>query len=40
MKSAYKGTGTPFSYAVPGIPNEILIYNYNKFMLFIGDESR
>lgn len=32
--------GTPFSYAVPGSNNELLIYNYKNFQLFIGGEVR
>jgi len=37
MKSSASNTGTAFSYAVPRQANELLIYNYNDFRLYIGD---
>jgi len=40
MKSSASNPGTPFSYAVPGQDNELLIYNYNGFELFIGGERK
>ena len=38
MKSSASNAGTPFSYAVPGQVNELLIHNYNDFELWIGGE--
>ena len=41
MKGDISGSGgTPFSYAVPGSNNELLVHNYNAFQLFIGGEVR
>lgn len=41
MKSSDAGDGgTPFSYAVPGKDNELILYNYNNFALYINAESR
>jgi len=35
MKSSATNYGTPFSYAVPGEDNELLLYNYKDFHVFI-----
>lgn len=41
MKSSASSPGAPFSYAVPGRANELLIYNYYKsFHIWIGGVSR
>ena len=40
MKSSYNNYGTPFSYAVPGQDNELLVYNYKNFDLYIGGAFR
>ena len=40
MKSSDAGDGTPFSYAVQGAENELLIANYNNFSVWIGNEKR
>ncbi|KAL9978894.1 hypothetical protein ACROYT_G016477 [Oculina patagonica] len=42
MKAEISGntSGTPFSYAVPGSNNELLIHNHNDFQLFIGGQVR
>ncbi|XP_078379112.1 neuronal pentraxin-1-like isoform X1 [Oculina patagonica] len=41
MKSSDTNSrGTPFSYAVPGQDNELIIYNYKDFHLYIGGEQR
>ena len=42
MKSSDRNNyGTPFSYNAPGrADNELLVYNYRSFDLYIGGESR
>lgn len=40
MKSSCNNYGTPFSYAVPGQANELLVYNYKDFHLYIGGTAR
>ena len=41
MKSSdTSNDGTPFSYAVPGEDNELLVFNYKAFKVFIRGESR
>jgi len=40
MKSSATNDGTPFSYAVQGQDNELIIYNHGDFYLYIGGESR
>ena len=36
MKSSdRKNDGTVFSYAVPGMDNEFIIYNYKNFQIFV-----
>lgn len=40
MKTTDTNAGTPLGYAVPGQDNEFIIYNYKRFMLFIGGQSR
>jgi len=40
MKSSDSNDGTPFSYAVPGADNELLIAKYNNFAVWVGDEKR
>ena len=40
MKSDDSSAGTPFSYAVSGSDNELIIYNYGEFHLFISGDSR
>ena len=37
MKSSSTNDGVPFSYAVPGQANELLIFDYANFRLVIGD---
>ncbi len=40
MQSSDRDGGTPFSYAVPGADNELVITNYNNFTVWIGNEAR
>lgn len=40
MKSSYNNEGTPFSYAVSGQANELLVYSYKNFHLYIGGDGR
>ena len=40
MRSRGTNVGTPFSYAVPGRDNELIVYNYKDFHLYIGGNSR
>ncbi len=40
MQSSDASGGTPFSYAVPGVDNELVITNYNNFTVWIGNEER
>ena len=40
MQSSDASGGTPFSYAVPGADNELVITNYNNFTVWIGNEKR
>ena len=40
MKSSATNDGVPFSYAVQGMANELLIYDHADFYLIIGDKSR
>ncbi|XP_068679510.1 neuronal pentraxin-2-like [Montipora foliosa] len=40
MKSSSSNEGTPFSYAVNGQENELLLYNYGSFELCIGGQCR
>ncbi len=40
MKSSATNDGTPFSYVVHGQDNELIIYNYKDFRLYIGDTYR
>ena len=41
MKSSdRKNMGTPFSYAVPDEDNELLVFNYRDFHLYIGGKIR
>ena len=40
MNTSATNKGTPFSYAVPGQANELLLYNHNAFVLCIGGDSR
>ena len=41
MKSSdRKNDGTVFSYAVPGMDNEFIIYNYKNFQIFVNGANR
>ena len=41
MQSSDQSGGTPFSYAVPGADNElVIITSYNNFTVWIGNEKR
>ena len=40
MKSSASNAGTPFSYAVQGEDNELLLINYDNFKLLIGGEEK
>ena len=40
MKSSASNKGTPFSYAVQGEDNELLLFNYKDFDLRIGGEKK
>ena len=41
MKSSdRKNDGTVFSYAVPGMDNEFIVYNYKNFQIFVNGANR
>ena len=40
MKARSNTSGTPFSYAVPESKNELLIFDYRRFRLFVGGQVR
>jgi len=40
MKSSATNYGTPFSYAVTGEDNELLLYNYKDFHVYINGGNR
>ena len=41
MKTADTGNkGTPLSYAVSGVDNELLLYDYTNFVLWVGNGDR
>ena len=40
MKSSATNDGVPFSYAVQGQYNELLVYDHGDFYLHIGGEAR
>ena len=40
MKSSSSNAGTPFSYAVQGEDNELLLFNYKDFDLRIGGKKK
>ena len=40
MKSSASNAGTPFSYAVQGEDNELLLFNYKDFDLRIGGKKK
>ena len=40
MKSSDSGSGTPFSYAVPGADKELTVAKYDNFTVWVGDEKR